>query len=340
MPDETTTFDLITMGRSSIDLYSNDLGAPFEEITSFAAYVGGSPTNIAVGCRRLGLEVALLTAVGDDKVGDFILHFLKAEGVDTRFIPRKPGTRSSAVILGIEEERFPLVYYRENAADIQFDIGDLLAVPIADARALEVSGTGLCREPNRSATLLATERARAAGRTVFLDLDFRADQWDDPRAFGVNVRAILPQVNVAIGTEEEFNAAMLRRPEDIVIRDQQISAPEIHGDLEANIGAILSLDNGPEVLVVKRGSEGATIHLRSGEVIRVPGFPVEILNILGAGDAFASGLIFGRLSGWDWYRSGRMGNACGAIVVTRHGCANFMGYLDEVLEFVESRGGF
>ena len=284
--------------------------------------------------------MALLTAVGDDKVGDFILHFLKAEGVDTRFIPRKPGTRSSAVILGIEEERFPLVYYRENAADIQFDIGDLLAVPITDARALEVSGTGLCREPNRSATLLATERARAAGRTVFLDLDFRADQWDDPRAFGVNVRAILPQVNVAIGTEEEFKAAMLRRAEDIVIRDQQISAPEIHGDLEANIGAILSLDNGPEVLVVKRGSEGATIHLRSGEVIRVPGFPVEILNILGAGDAFASGLIFGRLSGWDWYRSGRMGNACGAIVVTRHGCANFMGYLDEVLEFVESRGGF
>ncbi len=340
MPDEAATFDLITMGRSSIDLYSNDLGTPFEEITSFAAYVGGSPTNIAVGCRRLGLKVALLTAVGDDKVGDFILHFLKAEGVDTRFIPRKPGTRSSAVILGIEEERFPLVYYRENAADIQFDIGDLLAVPIADARALEVSGTGLCREPNRSATLLATERARAAGRTVFLDLDFRADQWDDPRAFGVNVRAILPQVNVAIGTEEEFNAAMLRRPEDIVIRDQQISAPEIHGDLEANIGAILSLDNGPEVLVVKRGSEGATIHLRSGEVIRVPGFPVEILNILGAGDAFASGLIFGHLSGWDWYRSGRMGNACGAIVVTRHGCANFMGYLDEVIEFIESRGGF
>ena len=340
MADTSTQFDLITMGRSSIDLYSNDIGTPFEEIQSFAAYVGGSPTNIAVGCRRLGLEVALLTAVGEDKVGDFILHFLKTEGVETRFIPRKPGSRTSAVVLGIEEDSFPLVYYRDNAADMQFDIDDVLAAPIAEARALEISGTGLSREPNRSATFFAAERAREAGRTVFLDLDFRADQWDDPRAFGVNVRALLPLVDVAIGTEEELNAAMLRRPEDIVIRDQQISAPEIRGDLEANIEAILGIDNGPEALVVKRGSEGATVHLRSGEVVTAPGFPVEVMNVLGAGDAFASGFIFGRLAGWDWYRSGRMGNACGAIVVTRHGCANFMGYHDEVLAFVESRGGF
>ncbi len=122
------SFDLITMGRSSIDLYANDIGAPFEEIDSFAAYVGGSPTNIAVGARRLGLEVALLTAVGDDKVGDFILKFLRDEGVETRYIPRKPGTRSSAVLLGIEPpDRFPLVFYRDNAADIQLTIDDVLA---------------------------------------------------------------------------------------------------------------------------------------------------------------------------------------------------------------------
>jgi len=135
-------FDLITMGRSSIDLYANDIGAPFEEITSFAAYVGGSPTNIAVGARRLGLTVAVLTAVGEDKVGDFILKFLRDEGVETRYIPRRPGARSSAVILGIEPpDRFPLVYYRDNAADIQLTIDDVLATPIAEAGALELSGT-------------------------------------------------------------------------------------------------------------------------------------------------------------------------------------------------------
>lgn len=336
----TRTYDLITMGRSSIDLYSNDIGTPFEAITSFAAYVGGSPTNIAVGAKRLGLNVALLTAIGQDKVGDFILKFLTDEGVDTRFIPRKLGARSSAVVLGIEKDRFPLVFYRDNAADMQLTIDDVLAASIAEARALEIGGTNLSKEPSRSATFFAAEQAQRAGATVFLDIDFRADQWHDPRAFGINIRALLPMVDVAIGTEEEINAAMLKRSEDIKITEQQISAPVIRGDIEENIAAILSVPNGPEALVVKRGIAGATIHLRSGEVITAPGFPVEVMNVLGAGDAFASGLIYGRLKGWDWFKAARMGNACGALVVMRHGCANFMGYEQEVLDFVEGRGGF
>jgi 5-dehydro-2-deoxygluconokinase len=336
----TKPFDLITMGRSSIDLYSNDIGAPFEAITSFAAYVGGSPTNIAVGAKRLGLKVALLTAVGRDKVGDFILKFLRDEGVGTAFIPVKPQARSSAVVLGIETDRFPLVFYRDNAADMQLTIDDVLATPIAEARALEIGGTNLAKEPSRSATFFAAEQAQRAGATVFLDIDFRADQWHDPRAFGVNIRALLPLVDVAIGTEEEINAAMLKHPEDLEITEQQISAPIIRGDIDDNIAAILSTPNGPEALVVKRGMQGATVHLRSGEVITAPGFPVTVMNVLGAGDAFASGLIYGRLKGWDWYRAARMGNACGALVVMRHGCANFMGYEQEVLDFVAARGGF
>jgi 5-dehydro-2-deoxygluconokinase len=154
MNTTSRSYDVITMGRSSIDLYSNDVGAPFVDITSFAAYVGGCPTNISVGTRRLGLHAALLTAVGDDQVGNFVLHFLEQEGVETRFIPRKTGRRSSAVVLGIEPpDRFPLTYYRDNCADIELTIDDVLATPIANSRALLISGTGLCKEPSRSATL-------------------------------------------------------------------------------------------------------------------------------------------------------------------------------------------
>jgi len=334
-----STFDLLTMGRSSIDLYANDVGAAFVDIKSFAAYVGGSPTNIAVGSQRLNLKTALLTAVGADPVGDFILNFLKQEGVETGFIPRKPGARSSAVVLGIEPpDRFPLVFYRDNAADMQLTVDDVLAAPLQQCRAFEFAGTNLSREPSRSATLFAMERARASGATVFFDLDFRADQWHDPRAFGVNVRAILPQTDIVLGTEEEVKAAVLTQANQVQIAHSQISAPDVRGDVDTAIAALLA--PGPKALVVKRGAHGATICLPGGQRIDAPGFPVEIYNVLGAGDAFAAGLIYGYLHGWDWYKSARMGNACGAIVVTRHGCANFMGYEQEVLDFIESRGGF
>ena len=327
------------MGRSSIDLYSNDVGSPFVEITNFAAYVGGSPTNIAVGAQRLNVKTALLSAVGNDPVGDFILNFLNHEGIETRYIPRKSNARSSAVVLGIEPpDKFPLVFYRDNAADIQLTIDDVIVTPFEYCRAFEFAGTNLSKEPSRSATFFAVEQAKRGNATVFFDFDFRADQWHDVRAFGVNARAVLRNVDVAIGTEEEILAAMLTDPTQVQIKHSQISAPEITGDLGEAVQTILAL--GPSTLVVKRGAKGAAIFQKGRPSLDVPGFPVEIYNILGAGDAFASGLIYGYLKGWDWYKAARVGNACGAIVVTRHGCANFMAYEDEALKFIEDRGGF
>ncbi|MBI2913496.1 MAG: 5-dehydro-2-deoxygluconokinase [Chloroflexi bacterium] len=332
-------YDILAMGRSSIDLYSNDVGAPFEEIKSFAAYVGGCPTNISVGTRRLGLRSLLLTAVGDDPVGDFVLRFLRDEGVETRFIPRKPGRRTAAVLLGIQPpDRFPLVFYRDNCADTELTIDDVLAAPVTQSRALLISGTGLGREPSRSATVLAAERARAAGATVFLDIDFRPDQWHDPRAFGVAVRSLLPLVDVAVGTEDEVKAVALQDPALLSVERSQMSAAEVKGDLDAAVKTVLAA--GPQALVLKRGAEGARVHLPTGEVIDAAPFPVEVYNVLGGGDAFASGLIYGYLKGWDWHKAARLGNACGAIVVTRHGCANFMPYEREVMDFVRQRGGF
>ena len=336
------SYDVIAMGRSSIDLYSNDIGAPFEEITSFAAYVGGCPTNISVGTRRLGLRPALLTAVGDDQVGNFILHFLRKEGVETQFIPRKPGHRSSAVVLGIEPpDRFPLTYYRDNCADIELTIDDVMATPLADCSALLITGTGLSKEPSRSSTLFAAELAHQAGVTVVLDIDYRPDQWNDQRAFGVTLRSLLRLVDIVIGTEDEINAAMLTDTSAISIAHSQISDARVLGDTNAAIQQLLKL--GPHVLVQKRGADGSRVHLVTGEegerYIDVPGFPVEVQNILGAGDAFASGFLYGLVSGWDWYKAARLGNACGAILVTKHGCANFMPTYDEVTAFMQNHGG-
>jgi 5-dehydro-2-deoxygluconokinase len=336
------TYDTLHMGRSSIDLYSNDVGKPFPEITSFAAYVGGSPTNISVGVHRLGLRSALLTGVGEDPVGDFILAFLEREGVETRYIPRKPGHRSSAVVLGIEPpDRFPLVFYRENCADIALTIADVLAAPVADCRVFQFAGTNLSREPSRSATIYAAELAHQVGAEVVLDIDFRPDQWHDPRAFGVAVRSLLRLTDCVIGTEDEINAAMLTDPTQISLTHSQVSDTRVSGDVDVAAATLLTL--GPHAVLHKRGAEGVRVHLREpdGGVTRfdVPGFPVEIANILGAGDAFAAGFLYGHVRGWGWREAARLGNACGAIVVTRHGCANFMPTYDEVMAFVAERGG-
>lgn len=343
MTKSPRTYDSLHMGRSSIDLYANEVGSPFVEIKNFSAYVGGSPTNISVGARRLGLKTALLTGLGEDPVGDFILHFLNKEGVQTEFSPRKPGHRTSAVALGIEPpDKFPLIYYRDNCADMEITIDDVLAAPVSDSRVLQFAGTNLYKDPCRSATMFAAELAKKVNTEVVFDVDFRPDQWHDPRAFGVTVRSILANVDIVIGTDDEINAAMLVDVDQISLTHSQVSDARVTGDIDTAIQTLLSL--GPKALLQKRGKDGVRIHLKqedgSIEQIDAPGYPVEVYNILGAGDAFGGGFLYGYLNGWGWYKSARLGNACGALVVTKHGCANFMPTMQEVLDFVEGSGGF
>jgi 5-dehydro-2-deoxygluconokinase len=271
-----------------------------------------------------------------------VLAFLEGEGVCTDYVTRKPGRRTSAVVLGIEPpDRFPLVFYRDNCADVAVDIDDVLAAPIAGARVFQFAGTNLSREPSRSATLFAAEIARAAGVDVVFDVDFRPDQWDDPRAFGVAARSALRVVDVVIGTEDEINAAMLSDPAQVAVTHSQVSDARVGGDVGLAIAGLLEM--GPRVVVEKIGPEGARLHEREDDgsttVTEAPGYPVEITNILGAGDAFGAGFIYGYVKGWELRKAARLGNACGAIVVTEHGCANFMPTYAEVMAFVDSRGG-
>jgi 5-dehydro-2-deoxygluconokinase len=312
-------YDVLAMGRSCIDLYAHQTGRPITEVTSYDAYIGGCPCNVAVGSSRLGLRTALLTAVGDDQVADHVVHGLRREGVDTQFIPTKPGRRTSAVIVTIRPpDDFPLTFYRDQCADNALTIDDVDRAPVAESGVLFLTGTGLSREPGRSATMWAAETARAAGTKVILDLDYRAAVWDDVRAFGVAVRTLARLADVVIGTEEEVAAATGETAETGVHR-------------------LLAL--GATAVILKRGADGAAIWPGGQSGVHVQPFPTEILNTLGAGDAFASGFLYGYLNGWTLERSARFGNASGAIVVSRHGCSMAMPSRDEIEAFAAARGG-
>lgn len=323
--------DLITVGRVSMDLFARDIGADFPDITAFESGVGGSPVNIAIGASRLGLRSLAFTAVGDDEVGRFVRHYLEKERVNTDFIPLKAGKRTGMAVVGVQPpDQFPLLFYREDPADIHLTIDDARQLPLAEARALCLSGTALSRGRARDACLYLTERASAFGLTTFIDLDLRPDQWSHPLAFGVNMRRILPLCDVVIGTEEEFCAALSPAPEAVMAGASVTD--------RASLGQLLEAEAAQTelVLVVKRGERGLSVYA-DGAVADVPGYAVEIVNTVGAGDGFASGLIFGWTQGWDWARAARYANACGALVVSRHGCARALPTRREVGAFIEQQ---
>src|SRR3989442_10587296 len=179
-------------------------------------------------------------------------------------------------------DRFPLVFYRENCADIELTIDDVLAAPLDDVGVFQFAGTNLSREPSRSATLFAGERAREGGARVVMDLDFRPDQWHDPRAFGAAVRSALRLVDVTLGTVDEVNAAVLADPAEVRVAHSQVSDTRVGGNVEAAVERLLGL--GPAAVVEKRGAQGARVWTADGGAVEVDGFPVEVQNILGAGD--------------------------------------------------------
>ena len=324
-------FDLITVGRVSMDLFALDIGAEFHDITAFETGVGGSPVNIAIGSSRLGLRSIAFTAVGDDEVGRFVRQFLRAEGVYTDYIATIADTRTGMAVVGVQPpDSFPLLFYRENPADIHLSLDDAFALPLSQTRALSLSGTALSRGSAHDVSLYLAEQARRLGKTTFIDLDLRPDQWSHPLSFGLHIRRILPLCDVIIGTEEEFYAALSSAPEAVMGGNSVADTDELEDVLSGYAAA-----NGA-LLVVKRGDRGVTLYHDTRRE-SVAGFPVPIVNTVGAGDGFASGLIYGWAQGWDWNQAARFANACGAIVVSRHGCARALPALREVESFMQQQ---
>lgn len=324
--------DLICLGRAAVDLYGEQLGAPLEDVQSFKKSLGGCAANIAVGTARLGLASAMLTRVGDEHMGRFVRAQLSREGVDVSHVRTDPKRLTGLVLLSIrDQETFPLIFYRENCADMALGPEDFDAAFIGSAKALLVTGTHFSQPTALAASRQALAFARAAGTKVVLDIDYRPVLWGltghgrgEDRfvaAAGVTkvLQAALPSCDLVVGTEEEVRIA------------------GGSGDTLASLRALRAATSAP--IVMKLGPKGCVVFekdipARVEDGLIVPGFPIEVLNVLGAGDAFLSGFLRGWIRGEGFAAAGRYGNAAGAMVVTRHGCSPEMPSEAELRAFI------
>lgn len=329
--------DLIAIGRASVDLYGEQVGGRLEDMASFAKYVGGSPTNTAIGGARLGLRTALLTRVGADHMGRFIQETLRREGVDDTHVLADPDRLTALVLLGIRDaERFPLIFYREKCADMALSDADVDPALIARADAVLINGTHLSRPGVFAASMKAATLIKAKGGRVVFDIDYRPVLWEvaareqgetrfvaAPQVTAQLVR-VLPLVDLVIGTEEEIH---------------------VLGGSTDTLAALRAIRAQTDALIVcKRGALGCVafegaIPASIDEGLVAPGHPVEVLNVLGAGDGFMAGFLRGWLRGEPITTCCAWANGCGALVVSRHGCAPAMPSWDELQTFLAREDG-
>jgi 5-dehydro-2-deoxygluconokinase len=302
--------EILTMGRIGVDLYPEQIGVPLPEVRTFRKMLGGSPTNVAVAAARLGRRTAVITKVGADPFGEYARQALRAFGVEPSHVGTHPTLRTPLVFCEIfPPDNFPLLFYREpKAPDLELELSDLDLAEIAAVPLFWTTGTGLSQEPSRSTTLAALRARPRSGITVH-DLDHRPMFWPSEDEAGRWAREALASATVAVGNLGECAVAVGRHsPEET---------------------AAALLDLGLDLAVVKLGPEGVLAARRDGSV-RVPAIPVEVLNGLGAGDAFGGALCHGLLAGWELERLISFANAAGALVATRLGCADDMPTLEEV----------
>jgi 5-dehydro-2-deoxygluconokinase len=314
-----TRLDVITIGRSSVDLYGQQVGGRLEDMASFRKYVGGSSNNMAIGATRLGLRAGLITRVGDEHMGRFIRETLCAEGVDVRGVLTDSERLTALVLLGIrDQDQFSLIFYRENCADMALSEDDIDPAYIAEAGCVTVTGTHLSHPRTEAAVLKALRLARENGARTALDIDFRPNLWGlaghgagesrfiASAAVTAKLRPSLHLFDLIVGTEVEFHIA---------------------GGTTNAMGALRSVRQVTgAILVCKRGPMGAAafeggIPASLDDGLSGPGFPIEVYNVLGAGDGFLAGLLRGWLRDAPWQTALTYANACGAFAVSRHGCA-------------------
>jgi len=312
---QVAPFDVLTMGRIGVDIYPLQVGVSLRAVETFGKYLGGSATNVAVAAARYGRRSAVITRTGQDPFGEYLHDALRKFGVDDRYVTAVPGLPTPVTFCEIfPPDHFPIYFYRyPKAPDLEIAVGELDLDAIRSARVFWVTVTGLSQEPSRGATLAALEARARSGITV-LDLDYRPTFWPSREEARTWVQRALPHVTVAVGNLDECDTAV--------------------GEREPRAAAQALRDRGVDVVVVKQGPKGVLARDDHTEV-EVPPVPVEVVNGLGAGDAFGGALCHGLLAGWDLERVMRFGNAAGAIVASRLACADAMPDAAEVQAVLE-----
>ncbi|MFF3888463.1 5-dehydro-2-deoxygluconokinase [Streptomyces sp. NPDC001914] len=304
-------YELISMGRIGVDLYPLQTGVPLSRVTSFGKFLGGSATNVAVAAARLGRRTAVVTRTGADPFGTYLHEALRDFGVDDRWVTAVPGLPTPVTFCEIfPPDDFPLYFYRQpKAPDLEIGAHELDLDAVREAQVFWMTGTGLSAEPSRTATLTALAHRARSGTTVF-DLDWRPMFWTDPASARPFYAEALRHATVAVGNVDEVEVAT--------------------GEREPHAAAAALLAAGVDLAVVKQGPKGVLAVHRDGTTAEVPPLPVEVLNGLGAGDAFGGSLCHGLLAGWDLEKTVRHANAAGAIVASRLECSSAMPTAHEI----------
>ncbi|THF84638.1 5-dehydro-2-deoxygluconokinase [Cohnella fermenti] len=322
-PDRRT-LDCIGLGRLCIDFNANEIHRPIEKTLTFTKYVGGSPANITIAMARLGLRTGFLGRVSDDGFGRYIREYMNSEGIDTSRLATddKGGVTGLAFTEILSPEQCSILMYRDNAADLNLEPGDIPEEYIRSSSALLVSGTALSRSPSREAVFRAIEDAKRNGTVVVMDIDYRPYSWRSREETRTYCRLAAAQADIVFGGREEFD-----------LLDRNGEAGE---DDEAT--AREWLDQGAKLVVVKRGEGGSAAFDRAGNRYRAGVYPAQVVKTFGAGDSFAGAFLFGLFRNWPIDRCLAWGSAAASIVVSSHSCSDAMPSREQIESVVDRYG--
>ena len=309
--------DVVILGRVGYDLYSEEPHVPLPQVRRFSRYLGGSSANMAVGLSRLGAKVGLISCLGNDSLSEFLVDFLKKEKVETAHIQVAPGYLPSLCFTEVSPpDSFPQVVYRHDAVDTMLDAKEEDLAFASSSKMFITNGTSLCGSPSRESAYRALERAKQAGCTVVLDIDFRSMSWRSPDEAGLAIRLALPFVDVLIGNQLELKLAA--------------GVDDLDRAIEKLRHARIPM------LVSKLGELGTRV-LTPQEMVYLPPYKVDVCTTIGAGDGFASGFLFAKLKGLSLTDCLHYGNAAAAIVVSRLSCSEAMPALAEVEAMIRNQ---